>query len=156
MASRSLGSTDIDIKPEIYLAAWRTALSYLSFWQFDPQFELPSFKVEVAPVAAFIGVPQAIGLNAGRSTKALHGLLVASTGWGAARLYRRPAPDGGDVAPFPAAAFVLANPGTALAGPSLAIALTFLVMSGGNRRDTGAHHDAGALAAAFASVEQGG
>ncbi|MEP6762362.1 MAG: hypothetical protein ABJA93_13485, partial [Sporichthyaceae bacterium] len=43
--ANSHGVLVVDIKPEVYLAPWRSFRAYLSPWEADPQLGFPSFNV---------------------------------------------------------------------------------------------------------------
>ena len=63
----SPGSFVPDIKPEVYLAPWRSAVDYLAAWREDPFLGSASFDVGLAPVAFVaagldvLGAPPEVG-----------------------------------------------------------------------------------------------
>src|SRR4051812_1067168 len=82
------GGVLVGIKPEGYLAPWRTFRSFLSPWQADPQLGFPSFNVGLAPVAGLVGLLQSAGLSPELSARVLRLALLTVGALGAARLFR--------------------------------------------------------------------
>ena len=124
----SFGSFAVDTKPELYLAPWRSAAAYLSAWQANPQLGFPSFNVGLAPVAAAVGLIQAVGIPPELSVRVLRLLLFAVGSLGAARLYRtlRPGPD--PLGPLVAGTVFVANPYVVVAGTTQAILLPWALL----------------------------
>jgi arabinofuranan 3-O-arabinosyltransferase len=124
----SFGSFAVDTKPELYLAPWRSAAAYLSAWQANPQLGFPSFNVGLAPVAAAVGVIQAVGIPPELSVRVLRLVLFAVGSLGAARLYRalRPGPE--PLGPLVAGTVFVANPYVVVAGTTQAILLPWALL----------------------------
>ena len=76
-----------DTKPEIFLAPWRTAARFAMPWLDSPSLGAPSFNVGVAPVAAALGVLDAV-MPPWLAMRAWRILLLLVAAWGARRLYR--------------------------------------------------------------------
>ena len=55
------GSFVPDIKPEVYLAPWRSAVDYLAAWRESPFLGSASFDVGLAPVAFVVAGLDALG-----------------------------------------------------------------------------------------------
>jgi arabinofuranan 3-O-arabinosyltransferase len=130
----SFGSFVVDTKPELYLAPWRSAAAYLSAWQANPQLGFPSFNVGLAPVAAAVGLIQAVGIPPELSVRVLRLLLFAVGSLGAARLYRALRPSTEPLAPLAplgplvAGIVFVANPYVVVAGATQAILLPWALL----------------------------
>jgi len=120
----------VDTKPELYFAPWRSAAAYLSAWQANPQLGVPNFNVGLAPVAAAVGLIQALGVTPALSVRVLRLLLLGLGGWGASRLYRelRPNVERGDVGPLVAGVAFVANPYVVVAGATQAALLPWALL----------------------------
>jgi arabinofuranan 3-O-arabinosyltransferase len=124
----SFGSFVVDTKPELYLAPWRSAASYLSAWQANPQLGFPSFNVGLAPVAVAVGVIQGVGIPAELSVRVLRLLLFAVGSLGAARLFRALQPGTDRLGPLVAGTVFVANPYVVVAGATQAILLPWALL----------------------------
>jgi arabinofuranan 3-O-arabinosyltransferase len=125
----SAGSFTVDTKPELYYAPWRSAAAYLSAWQADPQLGFPSFNVGLAPVAAAVGLIQAVGFPPALSVRVLRLALLVLGSWGAARLYRAVRRDGdATVGPLVAGTVFVANPYLVVAGATQPILLPWALL----------------------------
>jgi arabinofuranan 3-O-arabinosyltransferase len=118
----------VDTKPELYLAPWRSAAAYLSAWQANPQLGFPSFNVGLAPVAATVGLIQAVGIPPELSVRVLRLLLFAVGSLGAARLYRTLRPGSDPLGPLVAGTVFVANPYVVVAGTTQAILLPWALL----------------------------
>ncbi len=125
----SAGDVVVDIKPEVYVAPWRSFWSYLSTWQADPQLGFPSFNVGLAPVAGVVGLLHSLGAGPEVSFRILHGVLLTAAALGAARLFAHLSPRPGDAwGPLVAAVVYVANPYTVVAGATLGILWPYAVL----------------------------
>jgi arabinofuranan 3-O-arabinosyltransferase len=125
----SAGSFATDAKPELYFAPWRSAAAYLSPWQEDPQLGVPNYNVGLAPVAAVVGLIQAVGVSPAGSVRVLRLILLVLGAAGAARLFRALRSgrdrrvDRADVGPLVAGVAFVANPFVVVSGGTQAVLL---------------------------------
>ena len=113
-----------DIKPEIYMAAWRESEALRQAWRESPKLGEPNFNVGLFPVAWLIALIQETGIGPDLSMRLLRWVLLVVGAWGAVRLYGLVAgPRTHTVGRVTAALLFVANPYLITAGDFLAIVL---------------------------------
>ena len=123
------GSFVPDIKPEVYLAPWRSAVDYLAAWRESPFLGSASFDVGLAPVAFVVAGLDALGAAAEVTTRLVRVALLVVGALGARQFVRsvsrdrRRVPDG-----VVAAIAYVANPYVIVAGSTMAILLPWALL----------------------------
>lgn len=124
----SLGSFNTDIKPEVYLAPWRTLRNSLAAWTSSPYLGSANFNVGLLPVLLVTVPLKAVGLSPEWVFKLSHLALWTFAAAGTMRFTRAIAPELGRWGALIAGAAYLANPYTVSAGATLAIALPLALL----------------------------
>ncbi|HEU0213225.1 MAG TPA: alpha-(1-_3)-arabinofuranosyltransferase family protein [Jiangellaceae bacterium] len=125
----SPGSFVPDIKPEVYLAPWRSAVDYLAAWREGPFLGSASFDVGLAPVALLVAGLDALGAEPAVAVRLLRLALLVVGALGARAFVRSVSNDrltrAGRVV---AAVAYVANPYVVVAGSTLAILLPWALL----------------------------
>jgi len=125
----SPGSFVPDIKPEVYLAPWRSAVDYLSAWREDPFLGSASFDVGLAPVAVVVAGLDALGAVPEVTVRLVRVALLVVGALGARQFVRSVSRDRATRAGRVVAAIAyVANPYVIVAGSTLAILLPWALL----------------------------
>lgn len=120
----NLGVLAPDIKPEVYMAAWRESEALRRAWRESPKLGEPNFNVGLFPVAWVIGLIQQVGLSPDLSMRLIRWGLLIIGAWGITRLYDLVAGEQArTIGRVVAALLYIANPYMVTAGDFLAIVL---------------------------------
>src|ERR687897_2949672 len=125
----SPGSFVPDIKPEVYLAPWRSAVDYLAAWREDPFLGSASFDVGLAPVAFVIAGLDVLGAPPEVAVRLFRVTLLVVGALGARQFVRYVSNDQATRAGRVVAAVAyVANPYVVVAGSTLAILLPWALL----------------------------
>jgi arabinofuranan 3-O-arabinosyltransferase len=125
----SPGSFVPDIKPEVYLAPWRSAVDYLAAWREDPFLGSASFDVGLAPVAFVIAGLDVLGAPPEVAVRLFRVALLVVGALGARQFVRYVSNDQATRAGRVVAAVAyVANPYVVVAGSTLAILLPWALL----------------------------
>ena len=118
-----------DIKPEVYLAPWRSAVDYLAAWREDPFLGSASFDVGLAPVAFVVAGLDALGASPEVAVRLIRVALLIVGALGARQFVRYVSDDRATRAGRVVAAIAyVANPYVVVAGSTLPILLPWAML----------------------------